>query len=96
MSNLTERLDAIIDKLRVTLSEKNSVEQEVMALHAQLNAYKAENETLKQKNKDLEENNNIIKLAKSFDLNNDDKEVLKKKLKYYIKEIDKCLLNINV
>ena len=96
MSNLPERLDAIIDKLRLTLDKQSEIELQLSSARQKLRELEEENLALKQQKQQLEEQKNIIQLAKSLDLPNDDREVLKKKLKYYIREIDKSLSKINV
>lgn len=96
MSNLPERLDAIIHKLRVTLDKQSEIELQLSSARQKLKELEEENLALKQQKQQLEEQKNILQLAKSLDLPNDDREVLKKKLKYYIREIDKSLSKINV
>ena len=96
MSDLAKRLDAVIDKLRVNLEKQSSLEKELLLLKQKFGELEKQNQTLKQEKQAIEENTNIIKLAKSLDLPEEDREVLKKKLKYYIREVDKCLSNINV
>jgi transcriptional regulator NrdR family protein len=96
MDNLAQRLDAIIHKLQVTLEKSASLEKEHTVLKQRNAVLEKENITLKQQNKQTEEQINTIKLAKSLDLADEDREVLKKKLKHYIREIDKSLSRINV
>lgn len=96
MSDLSARLDAVINKLQVNLEKQASLEKEMVQLKKKLGELESQNELLKEEKQEIEENTKIIKLAKSLDLPEQDREVLKKKLKYYMREIDKCLSNINV
>jgi len=95
MSDLAARLDAVIDKLRVNLESQASLQKEISLLKQRTGELEKENILLKEQKQEIEENTKIIKLVKSLDLAEEDREVLKKKLKYYIREIDKCLSNIN-
>lgn len=90
-----QKLDGIIDKINLILEKNLKLEESVHELKQKLTELDNERKLLTTKNEGLETELQMLKMAKSVKVSNDERVEMKKDLKKYIKEIDKCLALLN-
>jgi len=99
MSNLSQQLDAILDKINQLLQQHLQLEEEHMKLLEENNVLKTTAENKTKKIIELENAVKVLKLSKTIAAGNsgteEDKSELKKKINEMIREVDKCLALLN-
>lgn len=93
MSNPLSQIEGIKIKLSNLLEHYVLLQEENLELRKERNRYK---DLIAQKEKiikSLDKNINTLKIAKSIE--NDDQSELKQTINKYIKEIDKCIAQLN-
>jgi len=86
------RLKKLIGKLILSHENKTNVLNELKQKNNQL---ETENETYKQKLKETEEKTEILKIAKTISLSEEDKTAVKEKINKIVREIDKSIGLLN-
>lgn len=95
MKDLSIKWDKIVAKVHLLLEKNQKLEKEVMQLKAQIEKLEQSNSHLQKEKEDLNQNINVLKLAKGVGLSEQEKSEVKKQIKHYINEIDDCLAKIN-
>lgn len=95
MKDLFIKWDKIVAKVHLLLEKNQKLEKEVMQLRAQIEKLEQSNSHLQKEKEDLNQNINVLKLAKGVGLSEQEKSEVKKQIKHYINEIDDCLAKIN-
>jgi len=93
MSSTVSQIEGIKTKLSSLMEHYVLLQEENLELRKERNRYKdmiAEKEKII---KSLDKNINTLKIAKSIE--NDDQSELKQTINKYIKEIDKCIAQLN-
>jgi len=91
MDHLRDRFNELEDKLRKILSELNSLREENSKLKAENSHLQTVIAEQKKDFKDLEESDNLVKIAEKVSNNGDLDPEIKKQIDRYILEIDKCI-----
>jgi predicted nuclease with TOPRIM domain len=73
---------------------KRKLEEENSQLKSQINDLRAEVEKQKQKINELKEKHQVLKIAKTIESDDNNKEAIRQ-LDFYIKEIDRCIALLN-
>lgn len=90
-----EKLDGIIGKINLILEKNLELAETVQILKQKLKESDNERKLLTAKNEGLENEMQLMKMAKSVKVSGDERVEMKKELKKYIREIDKCLALLN-
>lgn len=84
ISNLQGKLKMLVAKHQSIKSENTLLDQKIKALELTI-------EQQKNSIKDLEEKNNLAKIAGNIPMNESDKKEVKQKISKVIQEIDECI-----
>lgn len=95
MKDLSIKWDKIVAKVHLLLEKNQKLEKEVAQLKAQIEKLEQYNIHLQKEKEDLNQNINVLKLAKGVGLSEQERSEVKKQIKHYINEIDDCLAKIN-
>ncbi len=95
MNEGLEKLEEILKKIKLILEHNKKISKELESTKVKLADTENRLNTLLKQKEELEYKLKTIKLAKGVHLSEDDRKGLKKQLKFYIKEIDKCLASVN-
>ena len=90
-----DKIDGIIDKINLILERNLKLEETVIELKQKITDLEKNRKLLDTKNDGINKELQLIKLAKSVDISDKERVSMKKELKLYIKEIDKCLALLN-
>ena len=90
-----DKIDGIIDKINLILERNLKLEGTVIELKQKITDLEKNRKLLDTKNDGINKELQLIKLAKSVDISDKERVSMKKELKLYIKEIDKCLALLN-
>ena len=94
MSELEKLVNLIEERSKRLVKRKNVLEDENSNLKTQLKEMRAEIEENKQIINELKDKYQVLKIAKTIDIEGDNKEAVKE-LNFYIKEIDRCIALMN-
>lgn len=94
MDNL-QKIEAITQKVREVIDANRTLEKEIIALKKKLSETESNENKLKEEKEELVQKLQTVMLAKSVHLNENDRKEVKKQIRIYIKEIDKCLAALN-
>ncbi len=95
MSQLEQKWDKLTAKVHLLTDKLREQHEQIVRLNASISKLQEEKENwLKEKN-ELNENINILKLAKGVGLSDQERNKVKKQIEHYINEIDDCLAKIN-
>ncbi len=95
MKDLSQKWDQIVAKVYLLLEKNRKLETEVAQLKTQIAKIEQTNVQLQKEKEDLNQNINVLKLAKGVGLSDEERSEVKKQIKHYINEIDDCLAKIN-
>lgn len=95
MASSVDKIDRIIDKIGLILERNLKLEEEVSNLKQKISELENNRNRLESDKQTIEKEVARLKLAKSVDLNDEERNNMKKELKYYLKEIDKCMALLN-
>lgn len=95
MKDLSQKWDQIVAKVYMLLEKNRKQETEIAQLKAQLVKVEEQREQLQKEKEELNQNINVLKLAKGVGLSDQERNEVKKQIKHYINEIDDCLAKIN-
>lgn len=95
MSTLDKKWNGIIEKIRLILERNQSLEKEVGQLRASLERMESHKNQLLREKEALNNQINVLKLAKGVGLSEQDRVEVKKQIKHYINEIDDCLAKMS-
>lgn len=95
MKDLSQKWDQIVAKVYLLLEKNRKLETEVAQLKTQIAKTEQTNVQLQKEKEDLNQNINVLKLAKGVGLSDEERSEVKKQIKHYINEIDDCLAKIN-
>lgn len=95
MKDLSQKWDQIVAKVYMLLERNRKLEAEVVQLKTQLDKVERVKEQLEKEKEELNQNINVLKLAKGVGLSDQERNEVKKQIKHYINEIDDCLAKIN-
>ncbi len=95
MADSIEKIDRIINKIGLILERNLKLEEEVKNLKQNLSELENNRKHLEADKDKIEKEVRRLKLAKSVDVSNEDRTVIRKELKNYMKEIDKCMALLN-
>ena len=89
------KIDSIIDKINLILERNLKLEEEVNSLKKKITELENNRKLLEEGNLGMKSEVKRLKMAKSVDITEEERTDMKKELKQYIKEIDKCLALLN-
>ena len=97
---MTEQDQYLIDefktRLRLFIRRQNGLKDENKQLLDQLKTLQTELDGVRQENEMLVKKMENLKLAKVFSASDDDKQDAKQKINKIVREIDKCIAQLNV
>ena len=88
---LEETIARLEGKLKKLLEKHRSVNMDKMVLEQKIKSLEQTIEHQKNSIKDLEEKNNLAKIAGNIPMNESDKKEVKQKISRVIQEIDECI-----
>lgn len=94
MDNL-EKLERVIQKAKEVIEANKSMEKEIIALRKKLSEKEKNEKNLLEEKEELLLKLQTVMLAKGVHLSENERKEVKKQLRIYIKEIDKCLAALN-
>lgn len=95
MKDLSIKWDQIVAKVHLLLEKNRKLEAENAQLKSRIEKIEQEKSHLLKEKEDLNQNINVLKLAKGVGLSEQERNEVKKQIKHYINEIDDCLAKIN-
>ncbi len=95
MSVLDKKWNGIIEKIRLILERNQALEKEVGQLRASLERMESHKNQLTKEKEALNNQINVLKLAKGVGLSERDRVEVKRQIKHYINEIDDCLAKMS-
>jgi chromosome segregation ATPase len=95
MSALDKKWNGIIEKIRLILERNQALDKEVAHLRASLERMESQKNQLLREKEALNNQINVLKLAKDVGLSERDRVEVKKQIKHYINEIDDCLAKMS-
>jgi cell division septum initiation protein DivIVA len=90
-----EKIDGIINKINLILEHNLKLEETVNELKQKLKASEKERKSLEKDNDGYRKEIQLMKMAKSVQISEEERTYMKKELRKYIKEIDKCMALLN-
>jgi len=90
-----DKIDGIIDKINLILESNLKLEETVIELKQKITELEKERKLLEKNNDGINKELQLIRMAKSVEVSDEERADMKKELKHYIKEIDKCLALLN-
>ena len=93
--NGVEKIDGIINKINLILEKNLRLDESVNELKQKLTESEKDRKLLQKDNDGYKKELQLMKIAKSVDISDEDRGMMKKELKKYIKEIDKCMALLN-
>jgi uncharacterized protein YwgA len=90
-----KKIDGIIDKINLILERNLKLEVELKTLNDRLHTIEKERKLLEVENEGFQKELELVKVLKSAEISDDERSSMKKELKNYIKEIDRCLELLN-
>ena len=95
MSQIAEKWDKIISKIHLILDRNTALEKEVSKLQSFIERLESDKKQLQKEKEALNNQINVLKLAKGVGLSDRERMEVKKQIKHYISEIDECLAKMN-
>lgn len=95
MEKSVEKLDRIINKIGLILEDNLKLKEEVNQLKNKVTEIEKNRNQVKANYEQTVQELQRLKLAKNVEVSSEDKVLMKKELKNYMKEIDKCLALLN-
>lgn len=95
MDKKTAKLEQILSKINKMLDRHIQVQEENIKLRQENNDLKTQLEEQSKKIQHLEKEMKSVLVAKSIGENEEDKQIVKKKINEFIREIDKCIGMLN-
>lgn len=92
MSQVASQLNSVIDKAGRLIELCAALQEENDLLKLENQSLMAALDASKNKNKELDEKMNVLKLAKSFSETNEKSLDIKQKINDFVQEIDKCIV----
>ncbi|GAB2975001.1 hypothetical protein GCM10027049_06840 [Mucilaginibacter puniceus] len=92
MSQVASQLNNVIDKAGRLIELCSALQEENDLLKLENQSLMAALDASKNKNKELDEKMNVLKLAKSFSETNEKSLDIKQKINDFVQEIDKCIV----
>lgn len=89
-------LDDFKARLRLLIHRHDRLKAENQQLHDQLNLMKNEISALKMENKELLMKFDNLKIARVLSVSDDEKQQAKQRINKIVREIDKCIAQLNV
>jgi chaperonin cofactor prefoldin len=96
MNHLNKKWSTITLKVNKVLEQQHALREEVARLKDQIKDMQLERATLIKEKESLNNQINVLKLAKGVGLSDSERIAVKKQIKHYISEIDECLAKMNV
>lgn len=93
MGSLKELTDNLDDKVRKLVSQKQDLSMELDELKSQIQLMQTKNSELEEKVAQLEERNKILRIAGSS--SEGDNREIKLKINEIVREVDKCIAQLN-
>lgn len=93
--NNVEKIDGFIKKINLILERNLKLEESVKELKQKLTELDKERKSLEKDNEGHKKEIQLMKMAKSVQISDDERTHMKKELRKYIKEIDKCMALLN-
>ena len=90
-----EKIDGIVEKIKLILDKNQRLEADIVQLKQKLETLEQNNKSLEKDNGEFKKQLQLVKMAKSVDVSSDERTAIKKELKQYIKEIDRCMALLN-
>lgn len=90
-----EVISSLEKKVKELVKRYAELKRKNMAMETELTELRKTVDSQKEAIKNLEEKNKIIKLAKSLADSNPDMAVMKQKINELVREIDKCIAQMN-
>lgn len=90
-----EKLELIIKNTKEIISSNKSLKNEIVVLKNKLSEKEKNEKKLGTEREELLLKLQTVMMAKSVHLLEDERKEVKKQLRIYIKEIDKCLASLN-
>ncbi len=95
MEKSVEKLDRIINKIGLILEDNLKLKEELNQLKNKVPEIEKNRDQVTATYEQTKQELQRLKLAKNVEVSNEDKVLMKKELKNYMKEIDKCLALLN-
>ena len=95
MGKSEEKLDRIINKIGLILENNLKLKEELNQLKNKVTEIEKNRDQVKANYEKAMQDLQRLKLAKNVEVSSEEKVLMKKELKSYIKEIDKCLALLN-
>jgi chromosome segregation ATPase len=96
MSDLNKKWASITGKVHKVLEQQQALRDEVARLKLQVKEMQTERTALIKEKETLNNQINVLKLAKGVGLSDSERTAVKKQIKHYIGEIDECLAKMNM
>ena len=93
MSNFSDLVESLDTKDKKLLQQKQSLENELESLKSQKQLLQSRTEELGQTVEQLEEKNKILRIAGGS--TSEDKREMKLKINEIVREVDKCIAQLN-
>jgi hypothetical protein len=95
MERSVDKLDRIINKIGLILEDNLKLNEEISQLKNKLTELENDRNQVKANYEKVVVEMQRLKLAKNVEVSSEEKVLIKKELKNYMKEIDKCLALLN-
>jgi hypothetical protein len=92
MSEVATQLNKVVEKTERLIELCGALQEENDLLKLENQSLLAALDASKNKNKELDEKMNVLKLAKSFSETNEKSLDIKQKINDFVQEIDKCIV----
>lgn len=95
MEKSVQKLDRIINKIGLILEENLKLKEELNQLTNKVTEVENDRKQIKANYEETKKEMQRLKLAKNVEVSSEERVLMKKELKNYMKEIDKCLALLN-
>ncbi|MCO5231173.1 MAG: hypothetical protein M9958_08455 [Chitinophagales bacterium] len=95
MKELSQKWEQIVAKVYLLLDQNRKMKVELAQLNAHIVKLNQEKSQLLKEKEELNQNINVLKLAKGVGLSDQERTEVKKQIKHYINEIDDCIAKMN-
>lgn len=95
MKELSQKWEQIVAKVYLLLDQNRKMKVELAQLNTQIVKLNQEKSELLKEKEELNQNINVLKLAKGVGLSDQERTEVKKQIKHYINEIDDCIAKMN-
>ena len=94
-SELQETLDRIVNKSNILIEKYHALEEENNSLSEQVESLRTELEKLKKAGEQLQMDNKYLKIARNVASNPDEVKEVKSIIASMVRDIDKCISQLN-